>query len=80
VRSRRYIGLIRATDSLKQTTGVFTCTHDFCARFFCGAENKPRANRIHMLNRAELDFAHIGGQIAQAAVNIADQSYGKAAR
>jgi hypothetical protein len=33
-----------------------------------------------MFNRAEIDFAHIGGQIAQAAVDIADQSYGKAAR
>ena len=80
MRSRRYIGLIRATDSLQQTTGIFACAHDFGARHFCRAVNKPRANGIHMFNRAEIDCSQTAGQIAQAAVDIADQSYGKAAR
>jgi hypothetical protein len=80
MRSRRYIGLIRATHSLQQTTGTFACAHDFGARLFCGAVHKPRANGIHMFNRAEIDFSYIGGQIPQAVVDIADQSYGKAAR
>jgi hypothetical protein len=72
MRSRRYIGLIRATDSLKQAAGVFICAHDFCAGFFCRAVHKPRANGIHMLNRAEINFLHIDGQIAQTVVDIAD--------
>jgi hypothetical protein len=59
--SRRYIRLIRATDSLQQATGVFTYAYDFCARLFCGAVNKPRANRIHMFNRAEIDFSYTAG-------------------